>query len=406
MLNDSNATSIVTLLPSVKSTQSTFVVSNNIAASGQRVAAATVTVYIAPVSSPVATISTSLLDVTKINNANKLVLLANVIPVEVPVVCTWSVDDASLVLQQVALTSVIQLVSSVTSGGPPAASPVNLVVGTNMLPYNAQYVFTLQCARESSTSASMNSILVTTNGSPSPGIFTVSPTSGTELTTTFVFSAMSWSDPDYPLSYQTGFISPVDSRFLALSSQLLVSTVSSTLPGGFAANQFAVTCQLNVFDVLDAVTAAYADVVVKHALLNASSLTQLLATRIDSAGMDTDSLKQAILSVAVFMNSGNCSNAPDCFMLNRSPCSSVVNTCGPCLITGAYVGSAGFSNDPCVLLTTAANSVVVSTCDVDSECKNAWYKCDPATHTCFSPPKNCTDHCNGHFFFMFLAMVR
>jgi hypothetical protein len=84
--------------------------------------------------------------------------------------------------------------------------------------------FTLSCGPSSA------SILVTTNGPPLFGSFKALPYHGLELSTIFNFTAVSYIDPDLPLSYQFGFITNGIHNVLQMKSSL--SLAFSTLTSG------------------------------------------------------------------------------------------------------------------------------------------------------------------------------
>jgi hypothetical protein len=46
---------------------------------------------------------------------------------------------------------------------------------------------------------------------------------------------------------------------------------------------------------------------------------------------NVDSINQCVNIVASSINTANCTLAPDCMSLNRTLCSAVSHTCGPCL---------------------------------------------------------------------------
>jgi hypothetical protein len=336
---------------------------------------------------------------------------------------TWTVSDSSLDLSSLSPVSpVSQYTPSVaTSAGSTAYS--NLILPANTLPPNSVLTFTLTCVSPSSTVAGTSSIVIVTNGPPVPGVFAVSPTSGEELKSTFRFLATTWTDPDTPLTYSFGFQVSSSSPYLEVQSKSQQTYGRSLLPAGLSSNNQLVTCIANIFDSYSANTSAYFSVAVDKMTVNASALSSLVANQLSSSSGDADGTKQAISTLSSVLNSVNCSGAPHCASLNREGCSSVANTCGPCLSGGLYVGASGNSNRPCVSLAsivsssssnsrsnaTSGSTVSVgasagSACKSDGTC-NGWLSCNAATKLCYMPSKSCSvSDCNGQGSCGFIAV--
>jgi hypothetical protein len=62
----------------------------------------------------------------------------------------------------------------------------------------------------------------------------VTPTNGTELETSFLFSASKWIDVNLPLTYQFGFVSPGIGSLLTVPGATENAYATSTLPAGAA----------------------------------------------------------------------------------------------------------------------------------------------------------------------------
>ena len=351
-------------------------------------ATATVSLFTTIADVPQVQLISSEAELVHVSASSKIVVLASVVSLSGSAVCQWTVDDPSIDLSLVALTQPLSILAT--------PSPMNLVLSANALADNVQYVFALNCALvKSPTVIAVSSVMVTTNGAPLPGLFTVIPTSGTELVTPFKFSAGAWTDAasDYPLTYASGFLSPNRGAYLKVSARSSISSMSTTLPSGLASQQYLVTCQLQVFDSLGASVLSTVSVTVQASAVNASYVSSMLQSRISGAGQDSDSLLQALMSTAVALNAVNCSVAPNCTTLRRSPCGVVANKCGPCL---EGIGSAGYSNDPCLPLSSVTTNAAVDArrCAVDKDCMSGWYKCNVTSSSCYSPTKTCADDCN------------
>jgi hypothetical protein len=400
----------------VNATNSTCVASL-VVSMGARTASSSVSVYFMSDHGPKVTISsTTPSSLTHIAVSAKVSVLATITSESLPIICVWSFDDSvsavsgSLSLSAVALTSTKVIVPASASL---SVTPLNLVIGASQLPSSSQLTLSLTCSYINISSAaltSVNTIQISTNAPPSPGVFTVSPTSGASLTTVFTYGASAWSDADsdYPLKYEYGFVSPTDGTFVVVSSRSLTVYATTTLPPGQKASSYAVSTQLNVYDALSAITTSTVVVRVNNSLfastssssstqkLNMTHLASLVSSGLTTAGLDTDSLKQVIVTAAVAMNSVSCALAPaNCSALGRYDCSSVIDTCGACL--PSHVGIAGSSNEPCVSVRVASSFAVDIVCTDDADCPSAWYLCNSAAlpHVCYSPAKTCVNNCTA-----------
>jgi hypothetical protein len=362
---------------------------------GSRHATASALLYFVPVTTPVSVLSTSSASVSHVSASSPVTILASVGLQSAQVTCVWSVDSSAISLtSDIILTSATKLLpaasSSTTSGS------MNLVFKPSSWPSGVQFTLFLTCSLGSKSS--VNSIDVSTNGSPSPGLFNVTPTFGYSLVTKFALTADAWTDDgDYPLTYEFGYSSPVDGRYAVASSRSLTSSSTTILPSGLASADHAVECVLRVFDSLAAVSVEINFVQVNKTLYNSSALAAVLSDGVSNAGLDIDGLKQVVLATAVTVNTVSCTSAPNCTILHRQPCSSVANTCGSCMTN--YVGNGGASNEPCVAITGAVfanQSDAELTCQHDNDCPNAWYSCELASLTCVSASKSCSGNCSGN----------
>ena len=299
--------------------------------------------------------------------------------------CTsrWAVDEQSVLLADSALSPVaVQIPTASTR-------TVNLVLAAHTLPERASLRFSLSCASSSA------SIVVTTNGPPLPGMFSVSPSTGEELSTRFQFSAATWIDAHLPITYQFGFKSVTTGANLVARSRSEATFGSSTLPAGTAASSYAVSCYVEVYDSLNAYAIAWAAVTVTPVDDEEALQSSILANLAASAG-NVDDTKSAISVGSSVLNSVNCTLAPACSSLNRAECGMRDHTCGACL--GGYVGDAGDGNslciDPASRRLHGAVSIGKVHCDDSSQC-SPWEVCG-ADRLCMLPSKTCDRACSGH----------
>jgi hypothetical protein len=310
----------------------------------------------------------------------------------------WSVHDGSIDLTSASLVAPTkQLVP--TSATSETVFSVYLSLIPNSLPLGSTLKFTLGCVSVDTSVASYASTIVVTNSPPSPGSCDVSPTSGTALSTLFVFVASSWIDTDLPLSYDIGFFSPTTNASLTVQSKSQASSGKSILPAGPQSSGNNITALFTVFDSLGAGALDYVSVTVTlpSAGINASHLSSVAATLIGQASGNVDGLKQAISVLSTTLNTVNCSAAPNCTALNRFDCASTAHTCGPCF-SSSYVGLSGDSNELCVHISDF-NAVSVTgsgSCSKDADC-GVWSTCDLITKTCSPLPKGCPSNCSAAY---------
>jgi hypothetical protein len=283
-----------------------------------------------------------------------------------PCTATWSVDDPTITLSDVARTPTQQLLLPAPSK---AAVALNLVLRPNVLPQRSTLQFVLSCGG-AAVSAS-----ITTNGAPLPGTFLVAPKVGQELVTSFTFAASQWTDPDLPLTYQFGFQSAVSLSNLVIVSRSELSYATSTLPAGDASRADAIDCSLRVFDTLEAYTDQQTMVTVQS-IADSTQSSQLLLDLVQSSAGNIDSAKSALAVASSVLNAVNCTAAPNCVALNRSPCQKTSGQCGTCL--AGYVGDTGDRNTLCVL---------------------------PSAPSAQTTPKECGRNCSSHGECVFLSRV-
>jgi hypothetical protein len=336
---------------------------------------------------------------TNVVTSNQVVLQGSVSTI---VACdaTWTVDDGSIDLNVASLVSPTKQLSP-TSSSSETVFAVYLSLIPNALPLGSTLKFSLSCVSITAGVSSMASVVVVTNSPPTPGSCEVSPSSGTALTTVFVFVASSWIDSDLPLGYEIGFFSPTTNASLTVQSKSASSSGQSILPAGPASSNYNITGVFAMFDSVGASVTDYVQITVRSAGLNDSFISSVATALIAQASGNVDGLKQAISVLSTSLNSVNCTLAPNCTSLNRFDCAATAQTCGTCLSTD-YAGLSGDSNELCVLLTESitvtASASSGGACIKDADC-GVWATCDLVTKSCAAMTKSCPSNCtasSGH----------
>jgi hypothetical protein len=159
----------------------------------------------------------------------------------------WSgvITDANgVVMGSVDLPSIALTPTTIVTPSNVVEFPLYLALGSGSLNPRSSYLFQASCR------SVVASVSVATNGAPYNGKFSVTPPSGTELSTPFDFTATSWFDENLPLSYQFGFLSGSE-VFLLVQGKSENSAATTNLPSVPGGN---VTCQVQVFDAFGAST--------------------------------------------------------------------------------------------------------------------------------------------------------
>jgi hypothetical protein len=372
---------------------STSVVSVTVS-DGSRSSTAQVRIIILQAPSPRLSI-TAVGSTDNVNTGKPFTLLGSLY-LQAPCTAAWSVNDPTIALAAAARTPVQQYMLPAVGS---AEVPFNLVIQSDALPPRTTLQFTLSCG---STTAFT---VVTTNGAPLPGSFTVTPSSGIELATVFTFAAAQWSDPDLPLTYQFGFHSAVSLSNLVIVARSELTHASSSLPAGDASRADAVDCSLRVFDSLGASTDTALTVTV-NAQIDADQASQLVLQLLKSSGDTVQGVKTALAVGSGVLNSVNCTLAPNCAPLNRNTCRMTSGQCGACL--DGFAGDAGDRNTLCVALTAsplqlAATKDCAYNCSGHGECLfvdqltgTPLSKCTLADAYCEATCA-CTDDYSGQF---------
>ena len=338
---------------------------------------------------------------TAMNPTTKLALLGTI---DVPAggVATWSVDDASVDLG-VASLSPVEKTLTLADGASVSRLTVSLVVASNSLQEGSSYLFTLKVSLNTGHTSS-SAIVVKTTSPPLPGGFSVTPSTGVEMNTSFMFAAYTWEDVDLnlPLTYEFAAYSPLVG-YSVLRSRHPSTSTSSQLAAGQAASNYQYSVRVQVYDILDGRTSALHQVQV-HPQSNitdadlTSSLTNVSAT----------ALRREIHIVSGVVNAVSCDGAGNCAQLHREDCASVANKCGSCL--DGYYGESEAANSVCypesssLVSSTrrlgpapAASTVAAVPCIFDNECaEELMEECKAATSLCGVKLKDCDAECASH----------
>lgn len=395
-----------------------------IVSEGQRASSASVAVVVVPADSAVASIVSSLLGLTV--NPNYPTVLTGYLHFisSAAVAIMWDLDTPSVNLPSISTSSVTQ---SFTPSDLPTTILMHLVLPPHSLPPGTSLTFSLRCTYQTGAAVTLAALTVTTTAAPRPGSFSVTPKQGYAILTSFTLVTFAWSSDALPLQYQFGFITAAMGSFATVRSLSLSPSAVSYLPPGRESLGFQLLTTVMAFDAVGANASLFCSVTVRSSTLNASTLELLM----NASTVSVDATKQLVSAVGSIINIANCSLAPNCLKLLRSPCSVVDHTCGPCLASSSIVGAPGSSNEACVRVTAESSSPpslgkvhthgslldalspVTSSkvaidpalalspiesgggrCDYDSDCKAAWELCSPATRRCYLPSKRCPQDCS------------
>jgi hypothetical protein len=317
-------------------------------------------------------------------NPSTNLVLRGVVTSAVPGVAQWSIDDLSISLNEFNRTAISQSII-------PGLNSFNFVLKGDSFPISeSPYIISLKMIGYSSQS----SIQITMNTPPRPGLFLVSPPNGLALATEFKFYAMQWNDTELPLTYQFSYSSHSNSD--GVSSQVLqsrseLSYVLTFLPTGVHQDNGFVSCEVFVFDTLDASSQSTFPVLVKTNFSSSSFLGETISLRLNEVKGNLDSSRQVVSVSGSLLNLKNCSDTPHCGSLNREDCLSSDHLCGPCLPDA--IGSVGDGNSFCIPIRSYVDSDSQKCLD-DTDCQ-LWQFCSPEL-TCQVRPKECNQNCSNH----------
>ena len=241
-------------------------------------------------------------------------------------------------------------------------STATLVLKPSVLGARNFYQFDLRCGHL------VKSVVVVPNLPPQNGRLHLSPSTGYEVKTYFMFLASNWTDKDLPLSYQFSYYTTVPNyQFVTSANARLGSSTSSLLPAGSLTSHYAINCSVQVFDFYAASSVQTGSVIVQP-VSNKATQQFVVATINASSGGGGLSLSTVNL-LGALLNKVNCTGSPNCAILFRNPCSSVARTCGSCL--PGYLGEFGSRNSPCF----SPSSLVARNSSELSQLKRCLYNC-------------------------------
>jgi hypothetical protein len=338
-----------------------------------------VSLKVIPGNAPLIKLVTDATTLLGINPQSRLLISAKVSS-NFSCISTWKTTDVAL--QSKLSTSV--LVGLSYNVPPKTPTTANLYLMPNVLLPHSSYSFTISCERTIAT------VMVTTNGPPVGGIFTVFPNTGTELTTAFEFSTSQWSDTALPITYLFGFISG-SGLPSTIQGRSEISYTSSLLPGAASGLQAILT----VFNVLNASATLNYTVIVNT--LPANEAQNLIFQQLNATSGSTsiNSIKQVISVASASLSQVNCSrtSVSYCNELNRHPCSSKSQTCGQCY--DGYLGDSGDANTACFNSSVSTAASVASDCTKESDCTSSVQTCDLDLKKCRAKDKTCPDSCSN-----------
>jgi hypothetical protein len=264
---------------------------------------ASVDVTVVPSRSPTVALSTTA-DTSHFLASSMLTIIGSISTPIDSCGANWKVKNASsLTIADITYSATSAVVAASTTD-----YALSLSILANVLPTRTTVTFSLSCG------VSTSSLEVTVNGPPFGGAFSVSPRSGTGLSTLFTLAASSWFDEDLPLAYQFLFVSPtVHGTQLVLRSAVQSTSASMMLPSGSAENGYALTCVMNVFDYYQAYTTDTAVVTVNAFDISSyASLAQQLQDSISSASSDVEGTTLSVNLVSTTLNRNACNGTATC----------------------------------------------------------------------------------------------
>ena len=329
----------------------------------------------------------SIKPLSSVQNTDFRTIISAIVNSTGPCSTSWSCANCNFKLSEASTTPVTMRFD----GG--NMLPINLVLPAHTLISGLTYTFTLSVStwsRTGPTQPAVASIQIYMNSAPMGGNIAVSPASGQALSTQFSMVTYGWQDDaaDYPLQFVFSYYTYDSSIANIVKSLSQLSHITSYLGQGLSGMGYAVTCVAAAYDIYNSSSITTTPVTVLP-LQNLALLGHILDLKLSAASgsYDTDLATAIISSAVVAMNSANCTLAPNCVAINRSYCSSVKHTCGPCL--DGYLGMAGPSNAPCNLAHALVS--IGASCVMDSNCISN--RC--VAGTCKVSAKQCSGNCSG-----------
>ena len=325
-------------------------------------------------------------NVDSMTSSSELVILAS-IEVTYPTAANWSEIYASIDLQSKA--KAVTAKPSLSAG----THFMHLVIpGHTLVSTQHPYMFVLKVADVSVALA------VHINAAPSPGLFTIYPAHGIALNTTFTFAASAWSDEDYPISYEFGYLQAGGSgggtpALLVVRGRSELSFAYSELASGYIFSEATVIGEVQVYDSLHAVNVASSNVTISGSVPVLDEMKHWINNKMSLGRGNLDIIKSTLSLSSTMLNARNCSTVP-CESLFRRACLDTHNTCGACL--PGYVGVEGDDNSPCVQVSQLQSIEDGRTCSTNADC-SAWELCNITSGAGFCTPTNkkCGHDCSG-----------
>ena len=202
-------------------------------------------VYIRGLNAGAPVVAAESVTATYVNPTEKIKITATITTAALAT-AVWSINsDSGVDLQDSALTPISSFLGSGTSS-------LNLALTPSSLSEGSTYTFTLLVSMASGNETGQASVAVQTNSPPLPGVLTVSPSSGEELTTDFTLSASLWIDDDIPLTYAIYYNDPRSGEPQTVQTRSETAYGESQMPAGMDYNNYTITCGVFVYDILDA----------------------------------------------------------------------------------------------------------------------------------------------------------
>jgi len=356
------------------------------------------------------TVATSFLAGTKVNPRERLTISGTVTaPDDRLVHVAWTCVELGELTELAASETVFTLV-----GGSSEMVAVSLVLpaGTFDADTSSTYTFELSAyyKGEDSKIRATSLVNIITNSPPYGGVVVVSPEEGTALSDIFSIVSYDWFDApeDMPLMYSMFcYVLSVDERTI-IKTASRDPAYSTFLPQGnfYASTPEQVTVVVRAEDVHGSFNEREAYAIVREPSGDnvKDEITGYLSDASDT--LNTELTLQVIGAATEYVNtaSTSCANAPNCVKLYREPCSTTIDTCGPCKTGGAgeYFGAPGHSNQPCRELPTSRRLVNVGRanedCVEDEDCLSN--DCNTVSRRCRAGYKKCPGNdatpCSGH----------
>jgi hypothetical protein len=265
-------------------------------------------------------------------------------------------------LDAFAMTSTNQTVGGVLQASFSLAIPLSIKGG--MLTPGTRYTFVVACnAMGRQGGSARASIDVLVNAAPTPGNLFISPSAGLEMVQEFSLTAVFWDDLDLPMNYEFSYSPSQGNDRRSIVHALSAASSAVTRLPFFGNGENNVKCTLLVVDSIGGKSNSSKFVTITQHITPSFDFSTLYAQMLTTV-TTSDEERKMISLLSNSLNKEDCSLAPNCTLLNRQPCHSLVNTCGACL--DAYISPGSTvelnSNIPCFpKLQSAASSNALET---------------------------------------------